>query len=387
MGAEDFTVKVGGIVQARALFGNYATNADGDNYDMLRSQNGNAEYARFGIRRARIAMSAKTSDGWSGNVTVRAGEPNNLAATETSSAVQLYYAYVGRAFKTGEIEHEIKLGLDKSFNNEAAISSSTLIFPSDRVTGNVSDSFGARSPGIAYRLSHEYVRFGVDLQNNTSADKTTIAGPAGNEANRQNGTRTSARIEGGLLPAKKLESFAGAPGHHAIIGFEAARNGDAYTAANARTTTVIVGPDFQYHLDGLSFLAEYRLRTQDATAVSATTTDTTRKEARFWSATAAYAVPLEAGIVIEPGLRVQRADQISGDPTVAANSAASKSPDLYPNGEFGKDGGVSGTEWGVVFNTYWNGHKNKTQVAFNQARALNDEGLARFVTVQHQVLF
>ena len=92
-------------------------------------------------------------------------------------------------------------------------------------------------------------------------------------------------------------------------------------------------------------------------------------------------------MVVEPGLRVQRADQISGDPTVAENSSASKSADIYPNGEFGKDGGVSGTEWGVVVNTYWNGHKNKTQVAFNQARALNDQGLARFVTIQHQVLF
>ncbi len=398
IGAEDFTVKVGGIVQARALLGNYAENANGDNYDMLRSQNGNAEYARFGIRRARIAMSAKTSDGWYGNVTVRAGEPNNLAGTaDASSAVQLYYAYVGRTFKTGDIEHEIKLGLDKSFNNESAISSSTLIFPSDRVTGNVSDSFGARSPGVAYRLNHEYVRFGVDLQNNTTSQNGPISGTSaatsGAEANKQNGVRTSARIEGGLLPAKKQESFAGTPGHHLVFGFEAARNGDAYTTAqtvagtSSRTTTFIVGPDFQYHLDGLSFLAEYRLRTQDVTAITPATTDTVRKEARYLSATAAYAVPLEAGMVVEPGLRVQRADQISGDPAVAENSAASKSADLYPNGEFGKDGGVSGTEWGVVVNTYWNGHKNKTQVAFNQARALNDQGLARFVTIQHQVLF
>lgn len=398
IGAEDFTVKVGGIVQARALFGNYATNANGDNYDPMRSQDGNAEYARFGIRRARIAMTAKTSDGWYGNFTIRAGEPNNLAGTaDASSAVQLYYAYVGRTFKTGDIEHEIKLGLDKSFNNESAISSSTLIFPSDRVTGNVSDSFGARSPGIAYRLSHEYVRFGVDLQNNTTSQNGPISGTSsatsGAEANRQNGMRTSARIEGGLLPVKKQESFAGTPGQHLVVGFEAARNADAYTTAQTvlgsttRATTVIVGPDFQYHLDGLSFLAEYRLRTQDETAVTTAKTDTTRKEARYWSVTAAYAVPLENGPVVEPGIRFQRADQISGDPTVAENSAASKSANLYPNGEFGKDGGVSGTEAGVVLNAYWNGHKNKTQLAFNQARALNDQGLARFVTLQHQVLF
>ena len=393
MGAEDFTVKVGGIVQARALFGNYATNANGDDYDMLRSQNGNAEYARFGIRRSRIAMTAKTSDGWFGNLTVRAGEPSNLNGTaEASKAVELYYAYVGRTYKTGEIEHDLTLGLDKTFNAESSISSSTLMFPSNSVTSTIADSQGARSPGLFYKLNQEFVRFGASVQNNTSTADGSATATNGDDAiktgglngDAQSGLRFSARIEGGLLPAKKAESFAGAPGTHVVLGFDAAKNQDVYTGIVNRLDHTILGPDLLVHVDGLTFLAEYRFRSTDTTAMAGNE-NVTRDEARFWAMTLGYAIPTESGVVFEPAFRAQWADVHSkkGVPTAAdigANPAITNG-----SGEF--SGAQSGRDIAVGLNTYWNGHKNKTQVAFSQAKADTEDASARFLTVQHQVLF
>ena len=396
MGAEDFTLKLSGVIQARALLGNYATNENGDNYDPLRQQNGNAEYARFGIRRARIAASAKTSDGWFGNMTIRAGEPNNLDGNYDSNGgtrgMDLYYAYVGRTFKTGDLEHDLTLGLDKAFNGESSISSSTLMFPSNSVTSTIADSQGARSAGFFYKLNHEFVRFGASVQNNTStADGATTATngddaikTGGNNGDSQNGLRFSTRIEGGLLPAKKAESFAGVPGTHVVVGFDAAKNQSVYTKDTSRADYTILGPDLMVHLDGLSFLAEYRFRSTDTTAINVNPANTTRDEARFWAVTAGYAIPTESGVVFEPAIRAQWADIHSHKGTPAATDIGNK-PAITKNGEFNGDN--SGRDIAVGLNTYWNGHKNKTQVAFSQAKADTEDASARFFTVQHQVLF
>ncbi len=398
MGAEDFSLKISGIVQARALLGNEGTNQDGDNYDPLRNQSGNAEYARFGVRRARIAAAAKTSDGWFGNMTIRSGEPNNLSGSaDSSSPIALYYAYIGRTLKSGEIEHELKLGLDKSFNGESSISSSTYLFPQDRVTASISDSVGSRAPGFSYRVNHEYVRVGVDVMNNTTTDGSTMvsdnpstpANEAGRESGTRNGLRYSTRVEGGLLPAKKMESFAGAPGTHVVLGFEMAKNNDSFTAANTRVSTTIVGPDLMVHVDGLSFLAEYRARFIDSTAVNATNVanDTTRNEARFWAIVAGYAIPTESGIVFEPAVRAQFADVHSAVGGTSAQKLAANgtNPAITSHGEF--NGAQSGKELGVSFNTYWNGHKNKTQVAYTRAQAAEDQASASFFTIQQQITF
>ena len=399
MAAEDFSLKLKGIIQARALFLNNADNATGGQYDPLRGQNGNAEHVRVGLRRVRLAAEATTSDGWFGNVTIRAAEPNNLngvndtsggngssTATTSSSGnpahthtvsvpgrgIDLYYAYVGRRFKTGIIEHDVILGMDKAFNGESSISSSTYLFPSDRVTAGAVDDHGSRNPGIFYKLNHEFVRFGLSLQNNTTTSGAGIA-PGAGDAGAHNGHRISTRVEGGLLPAKKAESWAGAPGTHVVVGFDFAKNNNSYTSAAARVDHTILGPDLMVHIDGLSFLAEYK--TVKVQSFATTTDVETTADNKYMAVVLGYAVPTEMGATFEPALRYQTSD-IEGDVT---------STNITSGGDFVRT--ADAREIGLGLNAYWNGHKNKTQLAFTQASATEGDAVARFVTLQHQITF
>ena len=391
--ADDATLKVSGVIQARALLLSQGTNAAGDPYDPLRQQDGRAEVARFGLRRARLTAAAQTPDGWLGTMTIRSVEPNNLNGTADTNGggIQLYLAFLGRTFKAGAVEHDLSLGLQKAFTQESSISTSTLLFPATSITAMASDTFGARGAGVFYKLSHEFVRFGVSVQNNTTANGAELkdGSPDAGNPGARNGMHVSGRVEAGVLPSKKSESFAGAAGTQAVVGFDLATNRSAYTtntttAPGRRTDAVVLGPDFLLHHDAWSLVAEYRVTLVDVTDIDQDPEDTTRNEQRCWSVTTGYAIPTGGGPVLEPALRLQWADVHSHRGVPTANDIGAN-PALTENGEF--TGKNSGREWAVGLNAYWNGHKIKTQLAFTESRAAVEEARTRFLTLQQQMLF
>lgn len=408
--ADDLTIKPKAVVQARAQFGADATNTAGQDWNLYNGAVGETEAARFSIRRARFGAEAKNTTGWKGVIQFRGGErydagargtyvtraTTTTALTDTNDAdalqnntvvtgvttstsdqprtIELYYANIAKAFKTGAFEHELSIGLDKPFNNESSISSSAFLFPSDRP---IAHAIEYRSVGLGYQLNAmETVRFGANIQNGkgwgyTSADEST-------------GMFYSFRVEASpgkdYMPKKKQESYCGAEGTHLLIGFDMQKDADYLNSTGTTQTSVTtLGPDLLVHWNGLTLLAEYRARTSETeTIASGASTDF---KGTLLGVQAGFAFLMDAGFAIEPAIRFGKVDLDKDND--------SEGPNPFDQGEY--RAGQSGAEWGIGVNFYWNGMSNKTQVAFNswqgEEAAAGDKSKARIFTIQQQVTF
>lgn len=395
---KDDTLSVGVKVQiqVRAQMLNDAENATGGDYDPLRSGTtggpvgGEAEFARFYLRRARFGLAAKYGD-WRANFQIRGGEGVDRPGQDITRAVQLYYANGARVFKTGEIEHDIHFGLDKPFNSESSISSSALAFPTERI---VAQQIETRNVGIGYGLRSSIVNFGVDLMNNSTTNKVAATGDNVG-AEETNGYFYSARVEvmpgKEYNPGKRQESYVGKEGFHVVGGIDAQwddgnlsnttiTTGNIAVPAAGRfrvTDTFTWGPDLLIHWNFLTFLAEARLRQTDYEDVVAVTGASTQNDFKssWYNLQLAYAIPMESGYVIEPAIRyMERDDNRSINNTTAVYGASN-------------DNGGDGTTIDVGVNLYFNGHANKLQLAYQMWEAEAGEGQARILRLQHQVSF
>ena len=378
---DTFNVGVKLAIQTRAQFLNDADNATGANYDPLRGTNGEAEKARFYIRRARFGLAAKYGD-WRATVVIRGGEGSDRAVAGDTRPVSLYYANGARLFKTGEIEHDIHFGLDKPFNSESSISSSAQLFPNERI---VAQQIETRNVGIGYGLRSSYVNFGVDLMNNSTTTKDVEAGD-NIGADETNGYFYSARLEimpgKEYNPGKRQESYVGKEGFHVVGGIDAQwddgnLSGTPVAPAQFRVTDAFTwGPDLLVHWNFLTFLAEARLRqtdTEDVVNLTGATVDRDFKSS-WYNVQLAYAIPMESGHVIEPVVRYsERDDNRSVDTNAVYGSA--------------NDNGGDGTTIDVGVNLYFNGHANKLQLAYQMWEAEAGEGQANILRLQHQVAF
>ena len=378
---DTFNVGVKLAIQTRAQFLNDADNATGANYDPLRGTNGEAEKARFYIRRARFGLAAKYGD-WRANFVIRGGEGSDRAVAGDTRPVSLYYANGARLFKTGEIEHDIHFGLDKPFNSESSISSSAQLFPNERI---VAQQIETRNVGIGYGLRSSYVNFGVDLMNNSTTTKDVEAGD-NIGADETNGYFYSARVEimpgKEYNPGKRQESYVGKEGFHVVGGIDAQwddgnLSGTPVAPAQFRVTDAFTrGPDLLVHWNCLTFLAEARLRqtdTEDVVNLTGATVDRDFKSS-WYNVQLAYAIPMESGHVIEPVVRYsERDDNRSVDTNAVYGSA--------------NDNGGDGTTIDVGVNLYFNGHANKLQLAYQMWEAEAGEGQANILRLQHQVAF
>jgi len=424
--ADDFTLKVKGVIQARATVGAKATDNRGESQDFY-SANGldaipssaaytgtESEVARFGLRRVRIGFEAANTTGWFANTTIRA-EPVELSGTAANSGVglALYYAFIGKRFKTEIVEHELKIGLDKPFHNEGSISSSNQLFGLQRSAAAIEDF--QRSPGIAYKISAPFLRAGVDLQNATNTTRTaTIPSTTGNNTANNSGNYDqkptpfySFRIEfapgADFMPTKKTESWAGEEGTHLLFGFGYQNSGNTYAVANEKRSLSVMGPDILAHWNGLSFLAEYRISKLER---ESTTTPFGSGEAEsiagsVWGAQVGYAIPMESGLVIEPALRYSVLDMSKDQEERSQwglngsrdNALANPSSYLTQTGltNAGIAGGSSnlgsGNQFDLGMNLYWNGHKNKTQIGYMKWTAEKGDGQASAIYIQQQVTF
>lgn len=381
--ADDLVIKPKAQIQVRAQFGDGASNTAGDDFNIYNGATGDSPSAKFSVRRARFGVEAKNSTGWFGVFQIRAGErvDSGSAATSKTRTAELYYANIGKMWKQDGFEIDVHGGLDKPFNGESSISSSAFLFPMDRPNAHWIEN---RDTGVGSKATiAEMVRVGVDVQNGS----TIINQDADSEAG---GLATSFRVElspgKDFMPSKKLESFAGAEGHHLVVGFDYQSDADALTAVAAApgndqtTSRTTIGPDILYHWNGLTALADLRMRTTEVeNSVGASPDDV---KGQVWTIQAAYAIPLEAGFAIEPAVRFSQIDLNKDN--------EEEGPNPFNQGEY--RAGQSGTEFTIGVNAYWNGHANKTQLAYTSwkgedAAAGADAADAHVITLQQQVTF
>ena len=441
--ADDLSIKPKAQIQLRAQFGASGTNTAGDDFNLYNGAQGDTEAARFSVRRARFGAEAKNNTGWFAVFQLRAGEradagarstyvsaiatttttagnvtavtPTNTELTSNKTrTAELYYANVSKTWKQEGFDIEVHGGLDKPFNNESTISSSRSLLPMDRANAHFTEY---RDVGIgAKSFIADMVRVGFDIQNGS----TTLSPDANSDAA---GLFTSFRVEFSpgkdFMPERKQESWAGAEGHHILIGFDYQSDADKInsvsgglgnsTANDQKQTVTTIGPDILYHFNGLSALADLRMRTtkgENSLSTAAAPfgfSDPSKPrvdeiKGQVWTIQAGYAIPLEAGFAIEPAIRFSKVDLNKDDDT--------EGPNPFNQGEY--RAGQSGSEFTIGVNAYWNGHANKTQLAytswvgeegFNNPATGNgptnnlgtavpaDKAKASIITLQHQVTF
>ena len=410
--ADDLSIKPKVQIQARAQLGANGSGTNGDEYNIYTGANGLNDVMRLSLRRARFGASAKNSTGWDAEFLVRAGERSD-AGTGAGSAqtVNLYYGYIGKSFKTDALEHRVAIGLNKPFNAESSISSSTYMFPNDRAVANLIEFRGQE---VGYTLKHDLLKFGFDIANggnwsnfsnvglgddNGTAGGIYAPSPQGakTSVDTRPGTFFSGRIEfspgADFMPAKKSESFAGAEGHHIVIGLDVQSDQkdqvDTTATRSVRQTTTMYGPDALFHFNSISAIADYRLIQTKQSVDGGTALNNTAAgnvDGYAYDVRFGYALPMESGLIVEPaiGYGVVNLNKNLDEGGVAAH--------LYKQGEW-QAGQVSGSQFELGVNLYWNGHANKTQIAYTKWKAEENASVngqspdASVFTIQQQVTF
>lgn len=317
----------------------------------------------FYLRRARIGFKGSwksdykfafqlRSDNQDRAGSANPGDGSNPAAPSTRNRLfQTHVAFIERVFKQEDLklEHSLRAGLDYAFFNgsgsSAVFSSSGFLLPAARATDS---QLAPRGVGVGYKLAHEIVTWGVDVQNNTNDDNL------GKGDGMFYGTRLHLTLPGELAIAKPVESFLGKEGTGVLLSLEYGKNVNANTvpaapAAPTSTDTVAMGSELLVHVDGLTALAE--IRDVTATVTSLATNVETETKRRIWLVQAGYALPLY-DTVIEPAVRYTEIDLNTDNGNETGN---------FGNGDYAA---VSGTQIEAGVNWYLHGHNNKLQLAY-----------------------
>ena len=373
-----------GLYQQARIDVAQARDLNGDRYSINDGTSVTPDTADFYIRRFRPSLKGSVkgaifsttlqADNWGKDVSGKDAAGNNTSTT----SVGLYEAFAGKEFQVGGIKHTVTLGKQLAWFNTAGSRSTTMQFVTSRASCTLLSPIGI---GAGYRLASELVNLGVDIQNNTG-DST-----GSNTQDDGEGLCYTARIEftgpkGDWNIGKWQESYAGAAGHGLALGLEAGTNrGDrsgSGTGASpyAGETTTAYGADLLLHVDGLTAFGEYRVQRKAKTYDG--NTESTTTPARIWSAQAGYAMNLEGGLALEPALRYTSIDMNRDD----ANEAT-----VYGTAEYG----ASGQQVDVGLTLFLAGHNHKLSGIFTswngEANTAGDQGTARIVRIQHQILF
>ncbi len=399
----NLSMSIGGMLQGRAEI-TRARNNNGQPYDVAAggANTNKSDQADFYLRRVRLFARGN----WAGTkfgVTLAADNADRAKATSTqdnptSRNIQLFTASISREFKSGNLSHQVKGGLDYPwYNTAASASSSAALLPGNRATDQLMGS--QRGVGLGYRLVAPYVSVGVDVQNNAQDDN--VNGRANSD---KEGLFYSTRFEftpegsWAIKPDQFRESYAGTPGTGVVMALEFGHNHhDMVDNLGPNTSTYIntVGFGFEtlVHYNELSALMEYRF--QKDKAVGNVTGDTVGTGAASASrdiflvqAGYAFACPLVSGAVLEP---VGRLTLIDLDRSEAA----------IENGPFGgKDYATSsGHQYEIGANWYLSGagvYSNKVSLLYLHWRGEdqggdlttdNDKANAHILRAQYQLLF
>ncbi len=416
----DLTFKWKATLQGRATAGADATDKRGSGQDYFapNSANGSeSEPLRFGLRRTRLVLEARSKNDWYGQVTLRADSVGLSGTASTGgSQVGLYQSIIGKTFTVGDYQHDVKIGLDQFYSGWSAISASTGLFSGDRATGVITGASSNREVGVAYQFRAPFLKASFDVQDGSNLARNAVEpSPVGNNANSNTGNYdrrptpfTSLRIEGSpgseFQPSKKQESYIGAYGTEVVFGLDYHHSGRSYAVSNEERQVHTFGPDVLVHWDNLTFLAEYRFTHlgRSSTNEAFANDEIASLNGRHWTAQAGYVLPLDDfPVKIEPALRLSVTDwatDIDEQSQWGANgSRDNNAPNplsLLAQGNLTKGavaGGTtnlgSGNQIDLGVNLYWNGHANKTQISFQSWKAEAGEAKASAFIVAQQVTF
>jgi hypothetical protein len=405
----DIVIKVRGSLQGRASLGARAHDNTGAGQDFYAANNTagtESEEARLSLRRTRLTVDGRNANDWYANITLRADNIGTSGTTSTSGVSStLYQAFVGKTFKVGSYEHDIKFGLDKIYNNDSSISTTTLLFPGDRAVATLTSA--QREIGLSYQFRAPFLRAGFDIQDNPNLTRTANAGANRGNYDEKSTPATSFRIEvapgADYLPKKKQESYVGAYGTEILLGFDWQNSGKTYAVANEERTLSVFGPDLLVHFDSFTFLTEYRFSKLERTATLGNlgADDIDGLSGRHWDAQLGYAIPTTAWLVIEPAVRFSAfnwgrdVDENSNWGSNASRDNNGITPTSLLNQTnlthtavgSGATNLGSGNQVDLGLNLYWNGHANKTQIAYSRWTAESGPAHASAITVQHQLVF
>lgn len=365
----DSTTKldVGVMMQTRATH-NWAETANGQDFDVSRGSAGTSDVVDFYGRRARLTVAAER-EGWKGLVTFAAD--NTDPAGKKSRTPELLYLWAEKSIKQGSFTHILHVGLDQANAQPAyRTSSANLLFPTTRATATLPSPMSAY--GLRYQVNHSQFQLSADVQNNRAAARADNTEPEG----LFYATRAVASLLPGVAVPKLTESFAGEKGMALTLGLDGTLD-HAYVLKMGTTTYTAsygtIGGDIVFHQDGLTAIADYRHQIHFNPEVAGG-----NHYAYTVALQAGYAIPVpSAGIVVEPALRGSIIDKSTHDE--AAIAAYSSSPEA--------EHGNSGYEGEVGLNVYFNGHKNKLQLAFQRWESENSDANANIVRLQHQFSF
>ncbi len=396
-GEPTISIKPAAYVQIRAEWqhstagGNTNTNAgnSGVAYDATSGTNGKSDPVDFYLRRARVGFNGTYGDDWSFKFWIRADESDKSAPDTASRTPVLHTVFAQRNFKDDAVTHSIKFGLDYAFFNTDATSSSTALLLNQRASDAL---LNQRGTGVSYRLKHQCVNWGVDIQNNKSDDST--AANRGPNFSEREGLFYSTRIE--LTPPgewnmkKFQEGWAGAEGRAVGMSLELGYNDRDLTtpAANMNTTavsTVAYGTELFFHMDSIS--AMFEVRGANARTTNKSIAGDVQKSGKtqvVWLAQAGYAMRsdfLAEGTFLEPVVRYTHID--------LQNSVDSGNNDLEVPSFGNKDYGNSGNQFELGANWYISGsnQKNKLGICWLHWKAEAGNGKADIVRLQHQINF
>jgi len=358
---------VGVMMQTRAEH-NWAEDNKGNTFDVNRGSLGEADPVDFYGRRARLNISGE-KDGWKGLITLAADNTDPTGAK--SRTPELLYLWAEKSIKTGDFTHILHVGLDQANAQPAyRTSSALLLFPTTRATALFPAPTSAY--GLRYQVNHSQFQFSADVQNNRDQGRA--------DNTESNGLFYATRAVASLLPGvavpKLTESFAGESGLALTLGLDGTLD-HAYVKKSGTTVYTssygTMGADVVFHMDALTAIADYRVQTY---FVPTTVGNNTTSYALALQA--GYAIPVPAaGIVVEPALRGSVIDNnIDDEAIVTAYSSKAEA-----------EHGNSGYEGEVGLNVYFNGHKNKIQLAYQRWESENSNANANILRLQHQFSF
>jgi hypothetical protein len=384
----DWSLSVGGIIQARVDVSKAKDDAGNDYNIDTASDFSKSDTADFYLRRARVSFKGTYKEDTGFNLTLRgdgAGHPANSTTakgvggsdastpngtTGTTGGVFIHQAFIYQKFHNQDntVVQQAQIGIDYAWHNRQpnVISSADMLLPNFAMPAHLLNN---RAAGVGYRLNTELVSFGADIQDNNAEEGSTSNTAAA--PNKSQGLFYSARVEitgpGSLRIAKDTETFLGKEGMGFRVGADVADNVDARTggapaagtvgnpAPNTDTSTIDYGIDALFHFDGLSALAESRWDIVKAKPDLSTTPSTTTHKQAF-NIQAGYAMPL-ATYIIEPAVRYERADFKDAPGT------------SYGLNDF-NDYGNSGKQFDIGVNMYWAGTKSKTSLEYSNWKSL-----------------
>lgn len=352
--AGDWELAIEPRIQTRIAVAS-ASDAAGDDYDIWeRRTTENPQAINFFLRRTRLYFKGGHSDGWKFNVTLQADNVGREDDRDNDD-VAVRYAWVGKKFERGDIDHYLQFGLDKHTAVMADVdSSSKQLFPNGRLAEGYN---GPRSIGIDYALAAP--AFGL---------RTGLADEAGDD---NNDWHFYARVYTGLTETltihKRTESFLGKEGvgHQLGAGVDVKTDGSDATDGTEDDDFVQFTVDYLLHYHQLSALFDFVLRDRGEAIGD--------NSGYIALVQAGWAVPRPSGHVVEPALRLTLVDNDDDNDDEM--------------GVLDREGGDSGFYVDAGVNYYLDGHSNKFQLAVQIYSPEEGDGDAVAVRLNHQLDF